>query len=487
MAIALAACADEDLRDAVALELSRSLTPEESGPPFGAGTNASADAVLLDWPNGERRAQLLAISGGSTHSLGIEDWDVFDASLSPSGRYAALAARDPASQMPSALVVVRLDSGRVEGSLETPSPHAVAWSTAGEQLYLVEDRCAAYGNEGACESGWRHVLRTWDLETNRTGVLHDVPFWTHGLSVSPDGTSLYALGWRTELCCGIDVEGTPFLAAIDLASGLVRAEVSLPDLLLGQRIEELRHGEFGVWRQPALALAPDGSKAYIAHAEDEGITVVDLERLKVIRTSTPRFASGLLDRLGGWVASMGASRAEAKGGLYFAPQIIVSPDGSRLYVSGVGSETCAGQPYFACVEGVPMGLRIIDADSLELLLEIDGISRIALSPDGAVLAGTAVVADGRGVEEGAPYHQLAAGLVLLRVDDLDASPRVIRSGVPYDAVGFGLDGRVYAGAATAPSVGSRCLDGCSLLTVLDADGAVLADRTVHGVSTLVTR
>jgi hypothetical protein len=64
---------------------------------------------------------------------------------------------------------------------------------------------------------------------------------------------------------------------------------------------------------------------------------------------------------------------------------------------------------------------------------------------------------------------------------------VIRSGVPYDAVGFGLDGRVYAGAATAPSVGSRCLDGCSLLTVLDADGAVLADRTVHGVSTLVTR
>lgn len=483
-AIALGACASGESRDVVPLVPVIGLAP---GPELAADDStfeSAADAILLEWVASGRVPSISVLAGGSVRTIDPGELAAYRATLSPDGGHAAVSVQRPVSQVPVSVQVIELPAGGVVAEWATQTPHGALWHPDGSRLLVVEDACEEYGREGACETGWQHRLWSWEFESGGPSVVGGYDFWLSASVLSPDGATLYGLGSRSAQCCGIAIEGAPFLAAIDTTSGALRVQVALPDLVLGQRTETRDHGQFGVSRWPALAIAPDSSRAYVAHAEDDRITMVDLDRMEVARSAIPRFARSPFERFGGWLGGALAGRAEAKGGLYFAPQVLMSPDGSRLYVTGVGSETCVGQEWFPCLNNVPMGLRVIDARTLDLRYEVEGI---ALSPDGTVLAGTAVIYEER--LDAVPSVR-TAGLVVLDTRQL-GTPVVIRPGVPFQQAHFSVDGeQIYAIAqplALTDLAWPVCVETCHLLSVFHPDGRLIGDHVIRGGATLAGR
>jgi hypothetical protein len=220
------------------------------------------------------------------------------------------------------------------------------------------------------------------------------------------------------------------------------------------------------------------------------VTVVDLTRLAVERTFEPRPPASVGSRIGSWLLGLVVSRAEAKGGLNFRKQAIVSPDGARLYVTGAAGEMCEGQPYFACIEHVPVGLQVIDTKTLELLAEFDGVSEVALSPDGQWLLGTGWSYDYR--DESAEWAtEIGYGFTVIDAKTL----KVVTHYAPptaFTQLAVSPDSRFAYLVSTGPgyhdSMSNRgdCAEACYLLTVVGLpQGEVRATRGLFGMMQLV--
>ncbi len=452
----------------------------------------SAGVLLLDygtlggWDSGRpgaARGALYPLAAESGATLpGYEPFDLGQASselVSPDGRWLAVAYHRGQSSSSE----LRLFD--LEGWREVPVEQL---ESAGRQHI---------GGFAWAANGWLTGLRyhgsvtpgfPWVLEPGGAGPralteseVGDLEQWS-AVRVSGDGARLHVLGYRSAECCGIDVQGDPFVATFDLESGAELGRVALPGVLIGQRFETLfeNDDEYNVLRNPAVVAASDGSLVYVVHADEDRVSVVDVASgtVRVEAIERPR---SVLSRLGGWLTSGLVSRAEAKGGVYRRKAATLSADGSQLYVTGVAEIACEGTPYFSCVDGHPLGLQVVDLGSMELVAEFGGISRFVATPDGSRLVGIGSEFDHRDLgDDEHEAKRVGFGATVIDATSLEVVSH-IEPETSFTDIAVSPDGRfaylLSGGPGRSPDAWYQCEIECTQLTVVDLEsGDVVATR-----------
>ena len=441
---------------------------------------------------GRPSGALYPLAAGSGATLpGYEPFEFFRTPtllVSPDGRWLA-ASTNTSRDGGSELALIDLGRWRRSGldQLHTPGPQslgAFAWS-------LDSQRLAGLRYRGAVSAGF-----PWGLDAGELGVLPlveaevgDLDQW-NAIELSPDGSRLYVLGHRSAECCGIDVQGDPFLATFDLEAGTEVARVALPAVVIGQRFETVfdHDDEYNILRTPAMVISADGASVYVVHADEDRISVVDLASGSVHTEEIIRPSSAFA-RLGARVASQFVTRAEAKGGIYRRKEAQLSPDGTQVYVTGVSEVACERTPYFPCVDGRPLGLQVVELETMRLVAEIPGIERIAATPDGARLVGIGWEYDRRGNEDG-EGTRVGFGVRIIDTASFDVTAHIAPS-VAFGDLAVSPDSRFAYLLSDGPGVDLRapyeCSEACTLLTVVDlVDRAVAATRTFETTLRLVS-
>lgn len=324
--------------------------------------------------------------------------------VSPNGRL--LAAIIGPTQAPQAsLHVFNLEDWDEMFVLEEPEGElsTVAWSPDGSRLFLAAGLPSWNGGR---------TLWTVDLADQSSRRLADLDYWIDRIAVSPDGRTLYLFAFQLSDPQTFEVSGDPFLVALDSNTGTEQARIDLPGIVMGQRKEAGRDGEIYATYFPGRASSPDGSRYYIAHAEDDEITVVDLEEMKLEKVAVPERPRSLFDKV--LDTLFGVGRAEAKGGPSNSKQLVVSPDGERLFVTGGRDhEIAEDSPGYE-----PVGLKVLEADTLDIVAEHEGVGGIQLSPDGSLLFATGWSHQWTrtGPNELTPDRYLGSGLKVIDAD-----------------------------------------------------------------------
>jgi hypothetical protein len=401
--------------------------------------------------------------------------------VSPDGRWLAVSL-NRTENPPSMLTLIDLVRWReIElEQLESPVPQnagSLVWSRDSRQFAGIRSVAGARPSD----------LWVVDVTTRASRSLVEVELgdfdrWTQP-ELSSDGTQLFALGFQSDWCCGIDVEGAPYLAVFDLAeSGAASDEVAripLDGVLIGQQFEPVFEdgGEYNFLRNPAFVPSADRNLMYIVHADADRITVVDLaaataEVEEIIRPSSA------LSRFGGWLASRLVSRVEAKGGVYQRKEAQLSADGGQLYVTGVSDIVCEEIESFACLEGHPLGLQVVDLATMRLAAEFPGINRIAATPDGTRVVGIGSEHDYRHVENDRA-REIGFGATVVDVTSLEMIAHIAPD-VAFSDIAVSADGRWAYLLSAGPGVDPMtltCSERCTRLTVIDlADGTTAATR-----------
>lgn len=194
------------------------------------------------------------------------------------------------------------------------------------------------------------------------------------LALLTDGFAVFGLSHtRTD---NDDVwEAQARIVAFDRDSATPKVDVALDDISAGwSQTDGEPHTS-----HPGLAWDLKREIAYVVDANKA--TAVDLRagRAETASLAAPTVASRLLDFL--------APVAHAKSAEGVSLNADLAPDGSRLYVSGVRTELLRNdRGELTDVRHVPLGLRVIDTDSLRQTAEVDlPVSDVRVAPDGTVL------------------------------------------------------------------------------------------------------
>ncbi len=442
-------------------------TPEAEVNPLAAG-----QPLLLDWAS----ATLRPVDPATAQDL--PDYEPFDMGhwatslVSPDGQMLSAVIGRTQEASSGSLHFFDLEAWRETFRLDEPtgSIHPFAWSPDSAQLFAVAEK----------------QLWVVDVREQNARPLAHFDFWTNGLDVSPDGKTLYLFAFDQSDPTAFMVRGDPFLVAVDADTGEIRGRATLPGVLVGQRHEEGPDGEFYAIYSPALAMSPDGTRYYVVHPDTDRVTIVNLENMTVDPSLEVAKRKSLLGRLASGVLGLLVSSAEAKGGLNASKQALVSPDGRWLYITGV--EDAA--PDIPPNGRKPLGLKVVDTQTMDVVYEEDGIGSIALSPDGRWLFGTGWAYE---------YTQVSANEYM--TDDyqgwglkvIDArSPQLVDHIKPdgiYQQMVVGDDGRyVYLlsegpGIREAASNQGLCSTPCQLVSVLDVDSRrVVGERPMFSFS-----
>jgi len=404
--------------------------------------------------------------------------------MSPDGRWLGVATSNTQSSG-SDLALIDLERWRWGDGLEqmesadTSHIGSFAWSEDGRLAGLRYRGQVIPGSPWVLEPGGRRPLALVEAEVG------DLDQWNI-IELAPDGSRVHVLGHQSTQCCGIEVQGDPFVATFDLATGTEISRISLPDVLIGQRHETVfeSEDEYNILRRPAMVLSADGAHVYIVHADEDRISVVDWAAGSV-RTEEIKRPASAFARFGAWLSSHLVTRAEAKGGLSRFKEARPSPDGTQLYVTGISEIACEGMLYTACVAGRPLGLQVIDIESMQLTAEFPDISRIAVSPDGSRLIGIGDESDFREIVND---HALRVGFGATIIDSgsLELIARV-EPEVAFEDLAVSPDGQfaylLSDGPGIDPNASYDCIEACTLLTVVDlSDSTVAATRTFDAIT-----
>jgi hypothetical protein len=176
----------------------------------------------------------------------------------------------------------------------------VAWSPDGHSVYLLTTTPA-------------EQRRLWRVDSDGGGLPISVPvdYVPERLDVAPNGTSVFVLGGQTagNSRQAAVVAGSAFVAIYDAKTLVERIRVPLSGLSLGTP------GSPSGTLSPGVAVAKDGSRYFVVHADRPVLDVVDtraprLERLE--RSVALRAAPSMVGTRQAWAAA--------------------SPDGVHLYV-----------------------------------------------------------------------------------------------------------------------------------------------------------
>lgn len=299
-----------------------------------------------------------------------------------------------------------------------------------------------------------------------------------GLVLAPDGTRLFVPGFETSDGYVTDKPG--FIVAIDIATGAELGRVMVDGLLAGQLLEEDQGAGFYGLYAPAIAISPDGRRVYVVHAESPTITVIDTSRLEVVGEKSLRARKSGWKRLRGWLADRLWDTAEAKGGPSNRPSIEVIGGGRYLALSGTTTEQCTGLD--GCWEGLPLGLQIVDAQTLETVLEVPEVGATAVSEDGKTLVGVATW-QGPSVRSDGWLTLHGSGITIVDLTSMTVSA-VIDPGGRLEMPVITRNGRYGLFLADGPALeramtnGGKCLgEACRKVVVVDLQTyTVVAER-----------
>ncbi len=470
---------------------------EQQEPRLSQFAPPAAGMLLLDWSGASWTGALLKVLEARTgrDDVGYPPLDVDDVAgtaLAPDRRTLAVAVYRHGNPMAGELRLVALnrwgESFSVPDSKKGPptdprsfrAPGYLTWSPDSSRVFFTT-------TEG--EESLRQRLWVLDVKTKEARALVELDFGVQRLNVSPDGESVYLLGFpEPDLTTGV-ATGDAFLAVVNADTGAMTAKIGLPGVLAGWRREEREEGEVYADYWPGVAVSPDGGRYYVVHADDDRMTVVDLRSLQVERSVAVSRRRSLLERLGSTLLDLIVESAAAKGGPFVRKEALVSPDGRWLYVTGSSSDLCTGERAVPCETDKPAGLKIIDTKSLQEVRREDGIGSIALSPDGRWVLGTGWWY----VAEGDSTFMTLEGQGLTIIDA--RSHRVVaRIGpeVAFQQMSVSADGRYVHLMSEGPGLRDamrnkyRCEQACWMLSVVDLEvQEIVSERPLYGPATLV--
>ena len=405
----------------------------------------------------------------------------FSSAVSPDSRLLAVAG--------SWLQILDIGEWRETLRLDEPvgTISVLSWSSDSRRVFATKHQSSSSTDQ----------LWVVDVVAGESSMLADLAFAVIGAPfLSPDGSRAYLFAYEPEDPRGgsYRVRGDPFLAVVGTESGDIVERIPLPGFLIGQRLDPIGNTENYVTYRPGVAMSPDGSKFYVAHPDADKVTVVDLETLRVENVVSVAKRPSIWTRVGSTLADLLVSTAEAKSGLSFSKQAVVSPDGRWLYVTGAEDVVCEGTSGFACEEGRPLGLQVIDTGTMRVVYEEEGISKIALSPGGRWIAATGRFSDFNNLTAFGNATDVGFGLKIIDA----TAPRLIahlNPEVAYHDVVIAPDGRhvlVWShsnGYNEALRREGRCALACGVISIIDVESLdVVAERPLLSLSpTLLSR
>jgi len=254
-------------------------------------------------------------------------------------------------------------------------------------------------------------------------------------------------------------EGAPRLEVVDSMSRSLAAVVPLDGVKAGQfRVTDGVSYPYHEYR-PGLAWDIARDRIYVVYPDEERLSVVDLTVGRVIASEPIQPRASVLDNL---LAAL-VPTVEAKSVPTTQRWAVLSPDGSRLYVSGAREEGTLVAPNRYDWTSTPEGLRVIDTQDLAEIARVDlPGSAFALAPGGRPL----LVHTFRATSE----HRVR----LLDANSLNEFASLDVEDA-FDLRGFSPDGRyAYIARAGLPAP-------MTVFRVVDvSDGHVVAERVVDG-------
>lgn len=231
---------------------------------------------------------------------------------------------------PFTTTVAEVETGRVVRQLSYDTDtFALQLSDDGARLVLYR-----------LSAGQRPPFTLLTVDVASGATLNTVTLSTTGDGwprLTPDLTTAYVLDTHTTGTYPNATSGTPTLELVALATGAQRT-VPLPMLRAGTFPQERKIGGDPVplGFSPGLAVSPDGARLFIAHAERDAITVVNLYTAFVERTETIAPRQTAAARLVGLLLP---ERVAAKFSDSTSKRAILSPDGATLVVTGTVTRT----------------------------------------------------------------------------------------------------------------------------------------------------
>jgi len=232
-----------------------------------------------------------------------------------------------------------------------------------------------------------------------------------------------------------------------LTTGWAEVEILDPDsggLIRTIPLEGISIGQYSIQAiqgyeafNPGIAWDPRRGLLYLVHTElgDEWITLVDLRRGRVLEQRPVAVQGNPWQR----ALRLFVDVAEAKAVPGTDHRALLSPDGSRLYMMGTRRVMEQDAEGAWSYEQVPLGLRVIDANRLLELGNIDlPVDDAVLSPDGSALMLLTMGPSGPG--GGTASREVVQHAILLDALTLKQAYRFTADGV-LRLHGFGPDSR----------------------------------------------
>ncbi len=429
----------------------------------------------------------MEIAGGDPLVLGYAP----ATSVSPDGRLLAVSTRGS-----GAVTIFDLSAWKPVATIyAVPALSLRGWSTDGARVFGFSNYCS---RGGYCGEEW--VRELWEIdvisETAHRLVAFDFSVDEVRIAAPRDGNPgrAYVLAFRNDACCDIDPAGDPFIAAIDLDTGEVLAEIVLPGMLIGQPGHWLGDERVYAYYQPGLALVPDDARLYVVDSIADEVTIVDLNKLQIERTVELREKRSALGRAGSWLWAQVVSTAEAKGGPVFNRQVEVTPDGGYLLIAGTTVEKLANENIYRTFGQRPAGLMVVDTESMSIVWREPTIGRFQVTPDGRWLLGTGSYWEDELDDEDGFGGLVAFGLKLIDLESLEVASHFwpeleVRLGAVTPDSKFAFVTTEGPGMEEWRRSGVNCEVDCLQLSVIDLQsgeivGEILLDAD-QGIVSLV--
>lgn len=203
------------------------------------------------------------------------------------------------------------------------------------------------------------------------------------MEYSEDGSTLIVYGTPPGSSPGMSKPGQPRVLLVDAKTLEVEWEQPLPNIISGkwcvEKCEALHQERlFATWR-PAVVLSHDRRKLYVAHADEERLTTIDLDA-RAVRSVEIGVTQGWFEQLLALTADVVQAKAGHTGSRKSAA---LSLDGMRLYMVG-NTMSAARDPQGTWqITETALGLRVIEVESGRQAAsqESQGFA-IKMAPDG---------------------------------------------------------------------------------------------------------
>lgn len=230
----------------------------------------------------------------------------------------------------------------------------------------------------AQKNSWptQHVVQVIDVMQGTLAGEFVPDFMPHQLRYTPDGQQFMLYGTTTG-------ENTN---AINPTSRVALIDATTLQVIWQQTLDGVRDGQFdaenradphtGIWWQPAVVFDPQQPRLYIAHADQDKLTIVDFGK-RHAQTVAIAPAQTWIEQL----LALTARTAQAKILNGTSKTATLSPDGRRLYVTGV-ERAYQNEEYSEKL----LGIQVIDPATGVQIAYIDNQARsISVAADGTRL------------------------------------------------------------------------------------------------------